>query len=198
MARTSELSLMLRNNGVPLGTAGFNVFDFQGSITASDEGNGVAEINGSGSGGGGGGQIYVQTPVGLIDGTNKTYTVANTIGEIVELEYNGEFIHPSEYTISAATFSMITALPVISGASFTVAYQGTSTIPTGTGINPQVLTPAVDGVTKIFSATGVINVIFADGQQLQSPGDYSMSYNSGTNVTTVTYVNAPQSTTYAF
>lgn len=198
MARTSELSLLLRNNGVPLGINGFSILDFTGSLSVSDEGGGVADINGTGGSVGGGGAIYVQTPVGVIDGTNRIYSVSTTIGEVVELEFNGEFIHPSEYTASGTTITMATALPAISGAAFTVAYQGTSTIPTGTGINPQVPTGTINGTNKTFSATGVINVVGADGQILTPVTDYSTSYNSGTNVTTITYVQAPQSQVYAF
>lgn len=150
------------------------------------------------NGTGGGGQIFVQTPVGAIDGVNRAYTTTHPIGIVVGLDYNGEAIHPSEYTVSGSGFTMTTALPVISGAAFTIAYQGTSTIPTGTGINPQIPTGTINGINKVFTANGVVSVISADGQVLNPTIDYSISYNAGTNVTTITYVQAPQSAVFAF
>lgn len=148
--------------------------------------------------GGGGGAIFVETPNGLIDGSNRVYTTTQPIGIVVGLDYNGEAIHPSEYTVSGSGFTMGTALPVIPGAAFTIAYQGTSTIPTGTGINPQVPSGTINGTNKTFTATGVVSVISSDGQVLNPTSDYSTLYNAGTNVTTITYILAPQSAVFAF
>lgn len=71
---------------------------------------------------GGAATIYTQTPVGAIDGVNKAYTTTNSITTVIGLWYNGQFIHPAEYTPSGAGFTMGTALPVISGAAFTISY----------------------------------------------------------------------------
>jgi hypothetical protein len=74
------------------------------------------------SGTGGSATIYTETPTGAIDGVNKVYTTAQTITTVIGMWYNGEFIHPAEYTPSGAGFTMGTALPVISGAAFTISY----------------------------------------------------------------------------
>lgn len=68
------------------------------------------------------GTIFTETPQGAIDGVNKIYTTTNTITTVIGLWYNGEFIHPAEYTVSGAGFTMRTALPVIPGAAFTISY----------------------------------------------------------------------------
>ncbi len=70
----------------------------------------------------GGATIYTETPTGLINGVNKIYTTVNTITTVIGMWYNGEFIHPAEYVVSGAGFTMGTALPVISGAAFTISY----------------------------------------------------------------------------
>lgn len=67
-------------------------------------------------------QIYTQTPTGAIDGVNTAYTTAHAITTVIGMWYNGEFIHPSEYTPSGSGFTMATALPVISGGAFTISY----------------------------------------------------------------------------
>lgn len=66
--------------------------------------------------------FYQQTPVGAVDGANKIYTTANPTNTIISLIYNGENIHPGEYTKNASGFTMATALPVIPGAAFTITY----------------------------------------------------------------------------
>lgn len=72
---------------------------------------------------GGSATIFTQTPTGTIDGVNKTYTTAHTITTVIGLWYNGEFVHPSEYTVSGSGFTMGTALPAFSPAgSFTISY----------------------------------------------------------------------------
>lgn len=79
-------------------------------------------MHGSGSRGGSA-TIYTETPSGLINGSNRTYTVAHTITTVIGMWINGEFIHPGEYTVSGAGFTMGTALPLaLSGSSFTISY----------------------------------------------------------------------------
>lgn len=77
-------------------------------------------------GGGGSGSsttIYTQTPVGAVDGANKTYTVTNTITTVISLIINGMYVHPAEYTVSGAGFTMGTAFdPSLSGTGFTIVY----------------------------------------------------------------------------
>lgn len=89
-----------------------------GTNVSITETNGIKTINATG----GSATIYTETPTGVIDGANKTYTTAHTITTVIGLWYNGQFIHPAEYSVSGAGFTMGTALPVISGAAFTISY----------------------------------------------------------------------------
>lgn len=82
--------------------------------------NGVKTINALG---GGSATIYTETPSGLIDGANKTYTTAHPITTVIGLWLNGEFIHPADYTVSGAGFTMGTALAAaFATTSFTISY----------------------------------------------------------------------------
>lgn len=75
------------------------------------------------SAGGAGSTVYNETPTGNIDGANKDYTTAQTITTVQMLAINGQFIHPSEYTVTGAGFTMGTALDAsLSGLSFTIVY----------------------------------------------------------------------------
>lgn len=69
-----------------------------------------------------GATIYTETPTGAIDGVNKAYTTTHAITTVIGMWYNGQFIHPAEYTVAGAGFTMGTALPAISGAAFTISY----------------------------------------------------------------------------
>ena len=62
-----------------------------------------------------------ETPSGLINGVNTVYTTTQTIGTVILLAFNGQFIHPSEYVVSGAGFTMNTALPNFAG-DFTISY----------------------------------------------------------------------------
>ncbi len=67
---------------------------------------------------------YSETPVGLINSSNTVYTTLHTITTVFVLAINGQFIHPSEYTVTGAGFTMGTALDSsLSGTSFTIVYQ---------------------------------------------------------------------------
>jgi len=66
--------------------------------------------------------IYSETPTGAIDGSNTVYTTSHTITTVIGMWYNGQFIHPAEYTVSGAGFTMGIALPAVSGAAFTISY----------------------------------------------------------------------------
>ncbi len=66
---------------------------------------------------------YSQTPVGLIDGINTTYTTSHSITTVINLAINGQYIHPSEYTVSGAGFTMLVPLDAsLSGLGFTIVY----------------------------------------------------------------------------
>jgi hypothetical protein len=83
----------------------------------------LVELVQPGGEGGGAATIYTETPGGAIDGVNKIYTTTQPITTVIGLWYNGEFIHPAEYTVSGSGFTMGTALPVFSPAgAFTISY----------------------------------------------------------------------------
>lgn len=73
----------------------------------------------------GSGTIYTETPTGLIDGSNKTYTTLHSIGTVFNFAINGQFLHPTaDYTVAGNTITMVTALPAsLSGLPFTMTYQ---------------------------------------------------------------------------
>ena len=89
------------------GTPAFDVF---GNVDIT----GQYLINGTPIGGGGGATfVDLETPAGLINGSNVTYTLANTpIAGSVHLYLNGvvqEASAGNDYTISGATITMLAA-----------------------------------------------------------------------------------------
>lgn len=83
-------------------------------------------IFGSAPSSGGSGQtvtFLTETPSGLINGSNKVYTVSQSIATIVGFAINGQVIHPSQYTFSGNQINFITALDAsYAGLPFTVTY----------------------------------------------------------------------------
>lgn len=73
----------------------------------------------------GAGTFYTETPSGLINGSNTTYTVANTITTVFNLAINGQYLHPTvDYTFTGTTITMVTALDAsLSGRPFTITYS---------------------------------------------------------------------------
>lgn len=69
------------------------------------------------------GTIFVETPGGLINGSNRAYTTLNTINTVIGIQLNGGAIQPAEYTVSGAGFTMSTAIPSsFAGLEFTIVY----------------------------------------------------------------------------
>lgn len=69
------------------------------------------------------GTIFVETPGGLINGSNRAYTTLNTINTVIGIWLNGEFIDPAQYVVSGAGFTMNVAIPsAFSGLPFTITY----------------------------------------------------------------------------
>jgi hypothetical protein len=67
--------------------------------------------------------IKTETPVGNIDGVNKTYTVNLPINAVLSFGINGMVIHDSEYTISGNIITFITEIPAgLSGTNFRITY----------------------------------------------------------------------------
>ena len=64
-----------------------------------------------------------ETPGGLINSSNKVYTLTRTPKFIFSFYINGMFLHPSEYTIVGSTITFSVALPAsLSGTSFTIIF----------------------------------------------------------------------------
>ena len=67
--------------------------------------------------------FLTETPQGLIDSSNKSYTVTSAISKIVNFAINGQFIHPSDYSFSGKSIVFGTALDAsLSSTSFTITY----------------------------------------------------------------------------
>lgn len=144
---------------------------------------GLTFTTGGGSGGGGGTTFYSETPSGLINGSNVTYTVLNPLTSIVNFALNGQEIHPSEYSFTGSTITFFTPLPAeLAGSSFTIVYTS------GT-IAPFIEKFTGDGITVAFtlSHTPVSGTLFLylNGVLQDNPDDYSVSG------TTITFVSAP-------
>lgn len=89
------------------------------NITVTNNSNGTKTISSSI----GASSFNVETPVGVVNGVNVTYTVTNTISKVLGFSINGMAIHPAEYSTSATTITFVTALPVeLSGTGFTIIY----------------------------------------------------------------------------
>jgi len=64
-----------------------------------------------------------ETPNGTINGTNKVYTVENSVHAILSFGINGMVIHDNEYTISGKTITFTNAIPAgASGSTFRIVY----------------------------------------------------------------------------
>lgn len=99
------------------------VINFVGTAVNSVVRSGSGVVTVTLNAGGVGSTVYNETPTGLIDGNNTTYTTAQTITTVQMLAINGQFIHPSEYVVSGAGFTMNTALDAsLTGLSFTIVY----------------------------------------------------------------------------
>lgn len=68
---------------------------------------------------------YIETPTGLINGVNITYTVTHSITTMFSLAINGQFLHPTaDYSFSSGTITFVKPLPIeLAGTSFTAVYQ---------------------------------------------------------------------------
>lgn len=159
MAITYHGTLAIDDNDKPVMGGVSSVDDLTIINSAYDPTTRRLLVDESGTGGGGA-PIYSETPGGLINGVNKTYTTANTITTVLNLYYNGEEIHPAEYTVTGAGLTFNTALPVISGAAFTIVYQSGSSSGGFTTLTP---TGAVNSSNTVFTFTSTPTYILADG-----------------------------------
>ena len=69
--------------------------------------------------------LYTETPSGLINGVNVTYTTLNSITNVFSFAINGQHIHPSQYSKSGSTITIVGgALDAsLSGTPFTIIYS---------------------------------------------------------------------------
>lgn len=67
--------------------------------------------------------LKTETPSGLINSVNTTYTVTQDIHAVFSFGINGMVLHSDEYSISGKTIEFTTALPTaLSGTSFEIIY----------------------------------------------------------------------------
>lgn len=67
---------------------------------------------------------YTETPSGTINSVNVTFTTAHTINTILAFAINGQFIHPSEYSVAGTTITFNVAPNIaLVGLPFTIIYQ---------------------------------------------------------------------------
>lgn len=94
--------------------------DFIGSWTIIDLGGGRISAQAPASSAA---TVFTETPSGTIDGSNKSFTTAHTITTVYTFAINGQFIHPTDYSIVGTTITFGSALPVeLSGTPFTIIY----------------------------------------------------------------------------
>lgn len=178
----------LQANGVPLGD--FSTLNFvNGTVTNT---NGTANYTSSG-GGGGTGSIFLETPSGLINGSNTTYTVLNSITTPLNFSINGEELQPdtatqtNDYSYSGTTITLHTALPA-SLASLPFVFTYTSgTISSGSELTA---TGTINSVNTAFTFIQKPTYIVMDGAYYKEGGGWT--WDSGT--LTATMSKAPDNT----
>lgn len=120
MARTGETSIKILNAGVAL-PGSFNAIDLNGSLTGSDEGGGVVDINGSG--GSGGTNIDTQLVTAVQSSSNITLDLTTLPHVFVAIEVvfrNGQAITPT--TSWSRTGNTITVFNADPSEKFMVQY----------------------------------------------------------------------------
>lgn len=100
----------MRNNGVPVGTGGYVVIDLLGSLSAVDNGNGIAAL--TGTGGGSGTNIDTQVVTAVQSGSDITLdltTLPHTFIAIEVVFRNGQAIAPSLWSRVGNTITVLDA-----------------------------------------------------------------------------------------
>lgn len=167
------------------------LINFKGSGVTSVVQNRDGSIDVTLSGGGGGSvSVYSETPGGLINGSNKTYTTLNNITTVIRVTLNGEDIDPSQYSTSGSGFTMGTAIPSsFSGTPFTIVYS--SGTPSSTSFYTDALTGTMNGSNTAFTVANTITtplVLFIAGIPYKPTTDFT------TATTNVTMIVAPDAT----
>lgn len=132
--------------------------------------------------------IYTETPSGLIDGSNLTYTTVYPIQSIITFAINGQYIFSSEYGFSGSTITMVDPIPAqLSGTSFTVVYQSY-------GLYTETPSGLIDGSNTTYTTAHTINMVFdfsINGEYIH-PSEYTAI---GNNITFITPLPAQLSGT---
>ena len=135
--------------------------------TLTGDGTSTSPLSVVSSGGGSGGSIVFETPVGTIDGSNKTFTVTNTPQFIVmdsETYFNGQ-----GYTLVGLTVTMDIA-PI---GFLQSAYASSGSVETPAG--------AINGINTSFTVTNIPTVIIIDNLTYFNGNGFSIS---GLTITT--------------
>lgn len=118
MARTAEVSIIIRNNGTQVGVVGYNIIDLKGTLTGADEGNGVIGI--TGSGGGAGTNVATEVVAGTQSGSNVTLdlsTLSHTFVAVEVIFASGQALTP------VTDWSLVGSIATVSGANAAQAFQ---------------------------------------------------------------------------
>lgn len=111
MARTAQVSILIRNNGTPLGVMGFTTIDLTGTLSGIDEGNGVVGINGSG--GGSGSNVDTKVVTAVQSGSDVTIDLTQLPHTFVAIEVvfqNGQAKTPIAYwSLAGSTITVFNA-----------------------------------------------------------------------------------------
>lgn len=134
----------------------------------------------------GGGGMAFAVPTGTINSSNRSFTVS---GKAVVVGADG--------TIDVASVLSYNAGTNVTTITYSVPPQNNvfAFVVGGLPLNPQVPTGTVNSSNVTFFATGQVSVAIADG--IIDVGAV-LSFNSGANVTTITFSIPPQNNVYAF
>lgn len=160
----------------------YNDINYLNGISAVDNDlTKQVDITLTGGGTGFSGTVISETPQGLIDGINTDYTTSSLIISVLGLWINGQYILPSEYTVTQTGFSMVTPLDTsLSGTAFTIVYVATSTI--GFVETPSGLINSINTVyTTQHTITTVISLTI-NGEFIH-PAEYVVSGSGFTMIT---------------
>jgi hypothetical protein len=115
---TGQLGVYLLDEGTKVNTNPIERINFAGSgVTVSYVGQDTAVVTVSGA------TLYTETPVGDIDGVNVTFTTTKDITNVYSFAINGQFLHPTEYSVSGNTITFNNPIPAdLAGTNFTIIY----------------------------------------------------------------------------
>ncbi len=138
-------------------------------------------------GGGGGSLVIDETPSGTINGTNVTFTLANSPTSTVLLTLfdstNGSgipLLYGVDYTVSDATITMTTA--PVTGTTLRAQY-GTTTVSTSVTLTGDVVGSGTSNISTTISDGAITNAKMANMSDLTFKGNVSGSSAAPSDVT---------------